>query len=235
MKIALCLSGQPRNVPECYNSMIDNLIIPNSIKDIFVFSWWRPEFENTINISKDVLNFIKEKFKPKKFMVENDLEKKWHPRESIVSTAENDLFPRVFAMYYARYRCNLLRKEYCAENNIQYDAIVFSRFDNYFHNKININEFDLTAANSTADRNKPQDINHVNDLIIVGNEKAANVYAEIYNNLPLISSKITHFYGEAINGAWFKLNNISVKEPMVWPRDLTFYRILGRIEPPWPR
>jgi len=234
MKIALCLSGQPRNVPECYNSIMKNLIIPNSIEDIFVFSWWRPEYNNgTHDVSKDVLNFIQNKFKPKRFSIENDKEKTWHNREDIISPIQNDVFPGLFAMYYARHRCNMLRKEYIKENNVKYDAIVFSRFDNFFHNKININKFDLTAANSTTDRNKPQDINHVNDLIMISNEDIINVYAEIYNNLPLISSKINHLYGETINGAWFLMNNIIVKEPMIWPSDLTFFRIVGRPEPIW--
>lgn len=45
MKVALCLSGQPRFVKECYNGIKQNLIEPNSA-DVFIHTW---SYENEVD------------------------------------------------------------------------------------------------------------------------------------------------------------------------------------------
>lgn len=44
MKIALCFGGQPRSPVASYDTVVKNLIIPNNIEDIFIHTWYRPEF-----------------------------------------------------------------------------------------------------------------------------------------------------------------------------------------------
>lgn len=237
MKTALCFSGQPRCVKECYKSIVDKIIVPNSIEDIFVHTWWKPEFGITgipvhgrrgAIVPSTVLNFIEDNYKPKKFVVKDDSDLVFHPPESIKSPKmEPDLDLRGgFSMFYCRDRCNLLRKEYAAENGIRYDAIIFTRFDNYSINKIRVNTMDLAAANVTNYLDNPADPTNVSDVIMIGNEHVINIYSDTYNNLPLISTQLYHFYGETILGKWLAMNNIPIHESIRCPDDIICYRVI---------
>lgn len=244
MKIALCLSGQPRDVEACYPSIRDNLIIPNNIEDVFIHAWWRPEFEttgysvgrivpgnnNTTRMSKTVLNFLENNLKPKKYIVESDADKIFHLPSDIVSPKiDEGLFPNIFSMFYSRHLCNSLRIEYEKENNIEYDAIVFSRFDNYFRKQIKIDALDLNTLNSTDYINRIADKMYVNDVIMITNNEITNIYADIYHNLPLISKNLSHFFGEAILGKWFLMNNVTVSESIHYPGDIIIYRTINEM------
>jgi len=238
MKVALCFNGQPRDVKQCYKSMLNNLIIPNFIEDIFVHTWWRPEFEyfgHTVGndthhgtiIPKDVLKFILYAYKPKKILIENDLEKQFHPIESIVSAKIGlALKERLFPMFYSRKQCNIIKNDYCKEHNIQYDAIIFTRFDNYIVSPIKIDKFDLTAVNTTQYLNEKTDPGRTNDVIMISNEKNTNIFAQLYDNLPLISSHLDYFIGETILYKWFELNDIKFIESMNYPNDVVIYRTI---------
>ena len=46
VKIALCLTGQPRFVGECYQNIYENLIRPNGIEDVFAHIWFNKEMCN---------------------------------------------------------------------------------------------------------------------------------------------------------------------------------------------
>lgn len=247
MKVALCLSGQPRSVKECYDYIANNLINPNSIEDIFIHLWWRPEFETTgiygQIIEKKILNFIEYSYRPKVFVVENDKDKIfWTPEDIKSSKIGEGVIPGMFSMFYSRNASNLLRVEYTKKNNIQYDAIIFNRFDNYIRRPIIIDKFDLTAVNTTDYVDRPADLTYVNDIIIIGNEKIANIYASIYDNLPLISLHLYNFFGETILGKWFLMNNLTIHESMHYPGDVILYRTISEMRMyhpkywiyPWP-
>ena len=46
MKIALCLSGQPRGIPNSLQYALNSLIIPSSITDIFIHTWYDESLVN---------------------------------------------------------------------------------------------------------------------------------------------------------------------------------------------
>jgi uncharacterized membrane protein YoaT (DUF817 family) len=50
MKIAICFSGQPRFIEECYSGIKSNIIDANSKHDIdiFVHTWFSPEITGKV-------------------------------------------------------------------------------------------------------------------------------------------------------------------------------------------
>jgi len=250
MRIALCFSGQPRDVGACYNSFKENIIKPNNITDIFIHIWWREEFESTgikvgdsdsgTRVSKNILDFIKIKYNPKEMLVENDVGKKYiHNIEDIKSpNTPNQLkrevsIERQFSQYYSRYHANRLKNEYAKKHNIKYDAVIATRTDLNIKRKIKIDEFcnkcegckerDLSCLNTAGYRDRPMDITYLSDLMVIGNNKNINTYSDIYNHLPEISTLIDRFDGHEILGKWFMMNNITVNESCM--RDPYYYTI----------
>ena len=46
MKVALCISGQPRGLETSLEHVIKNVIEPNNIEDIFIHTWYHPDWDN---------------------------------------------------------------------------------------------------------------------------------------------------------------------------------------------
>lgn len=243
MKVALCFAGQPRDVIATYNNIVKYLIIPNGIQDIFVHTWYRPEFETLgypqngdggrlVYMNKMSLKFIEDNYKPKKMSVQNDLDIKFYSNneiENFISDAWKDgchLQKRWGPCFYSRYKSCVLKNEYKAEKGIEkYDAIIITRFDNYLRKEINLNNLDLSKINAPVLwRRNIIDTKYVGDLITIGNEKDVDVYCDIYNNLPLISHHVENFFPERYIGEWFIMNNIEFCEPIQCPEDIVMYR-----------
>mgnify|MGYP000939573819 CR=1 FL=1 len=239
MKTALCFFGQPRDVIGCYNNIVKNIIMPNSIEDIFIHVWWRPEFEmigysvNTDNsgrrsyMTRSFLNFINDNYKPKKILIGNDLEVKFHSSNDISKDCNiSASLDRLFPMFYSRQTSCYLKNEYKKETGINYDAVIIIRFDDYIKREIKLENFDLSVINVPVlwSRNLV-DINYVSDIITFGNEKNIDIYCDIYSNIPKISFQITdRFISERIIGEWFKMNKINFLESIKYPEDIVMYR-----------
>jgi len=46
MRIALCISGQPRGLIKNTQLLLDNVILPNNIQDIFIHTWYDKSLDN---------------------------------------------------------------------------------------------------------------------------------------------------------------------------------------------
>ena len=243
MKVALCFAGQPRDVVATYNNIVKYVIIPNGIEDIFVHTWYRPEFETLgypqngdggrlVYMNKMTLKFIEDNYKPKKMVIQNDLDFKFYSNDQMENfTTEawrsgGHLQKRWCPCFYSRYISSTLKNQYKSENSIEkYDAVIISRFDNYFRKEIIIEQLDLSKINAPVLwRRNHIDINFVGDLLTVGNEKNVDTYCDIYNHLPAISHNLDNFFPERFIGQWFIMNNIEFCEPFNCPEDVVMYR-----------
>jgi len=243
MKVALCFAGQPRDVVATYNNIVKNLIIPNGIEDIFVHTWYRPEFESQgfgqnsddgrkVFMNQQTLKFIEDNYKPKKILIQNDLDIKFYSNdqmENFITEAWKSgghLQKRWGPCYYSRYISSLLKNEYKKEVGLEaYDAVIISRFDNYFRKEINLKQLDLSKINAPVLwRRNVIDRNYVGDLLTIGNEKNVDIYCDIYNHLPAISKNLENFFPERFIGQWFIMNDIEFCEPFNCPEDVVMYR-----------
>lgn len=131
MKIALCLSGQPRALQEGFAYHSRNLIEEYEV-DVFVHSWNSDLNGRVLRIYKPV----KHKFEDPKFGEEHDIKYKY--------TDEENLWPprNALSAFYSIYQANELKRQHENENGFFYDWVIRSRFDYAINTMISFKELD---------------------------------------------------------------------------------------------
>ena len=140
MKIALCISGQPRNT---------NRGIPNILKhlnfdfDVFQHAWWDSNSSKELFIKSnaaklndivsepvhnDWITSMYQNFNIKKLFLETQVPFKvsnlLEERKAYFANAFN-----IYSSLYSIYMCNKLKKEYEKQNNFKYDLVIRTRLD----------------------------------------------------------------------------------------------------------
>lgn len=151
MRIAICISGQPRSWEKCYKNWADHLL-PNVEKDIF-FHFWDyntlpsialqygiSRLEN-ITISTDEKEAIISTYKPKKYKFDNrNLNPSYGDKDKSILTeyVSDPIGSWCRSQYYSLYFAANLKRQYEIENNFEYDIVCRMRSDLYFTDNLNI-------------------------------------------------------------------------------------------------
>jgi len=187
MKVALVLSGQFREAKYCYKGFKENILdIYNP--DVFISTW-----TNSFNITpsgwfglyqKDdcTLSEVMEMYNPKSIELETFDDDNYQPFKKIADRLDSKISYKtksvnVNAMWYKRYRANLLRKQFEELNNFKYDVVISSRFD------LEILET-LTFELKGTELLIPIGFDWcegLSDLFAVGNSDTMNEYFDVYN------------------------------------------------------
>ena len=135
MKIALCLSGQPRCVKQGYEFVKRNILDGNDVA-VFCHVWEAPE---VVDI---------EIYKPEAFMIEksldNDLSKYTRVPPPQPNWKVKDPARSTYNQLYGILKANELKKVYEETNNMKFDWVIRSRFDFAINTKIPFAELDNT-------------------------------------------------------------------------------------------
>lgn len=135
MKIALCLSGQPRCVKQGYEFVKRNILDGNDVA-VFCHVWEAPE---VIDI---------EIYKPEAFMIEksltNDLSKYTRVPPPQPNWKVKDPARSTYNQLYGIQKANELKKVHEETNNMKFDWVIRSRFDFAINTKIPFAELDNT-------------------------------------------------------------------------------------------
>lgn len=239
MKIALCLSGQPRNAIQT-SSRIKKFIIENNNVDVFMHAWYDPSnlsFEKRcpghwnrsaeIDIDKKLIDL----YKPKACVFEK--QKHWSnpnirvTEENIkrffdyglkdpngIETFGNYIVDICHSQWYSNTRVNFLKEQYALENNILYDCVIKLRYDVSPNIKINFNNrhFDNSML-YYQQLNQP--LNMVSDWFAMGSNKVMNVWSSLYYFIePLCSQVISEenaWCNELLLRNHLKNNNIQTQ------------------------
>ena len=199
IKIALCLSGEPRNsmfsFPYIYESLIglnDNLKKEYQIYevDVYIHSWknfralplYNPKVFSIDWIEGE--SFFKEKYVSLRSLTNNFKTQKLLDQIYEFSFNSTPL-KNSFLMYLSMLKCfNLI--------NTSYDVYIRGRFDLYFNSPFNIkfmlesiknNEYDIFLPSFTKNKNN-KELVLFNDQFAICNLKAAKHYFNAYNNIP---------------------------------------------------
>jgi hypothetical protein len=188
MKIALCLSGQPRYLEDGYKNIHKNLLSKYDI-DVFCHYWWDTSYvgkkfdfsphassrtgfwkENTQNIISELYHPILSYYEPQKQFDVSHLSGAFFAQQS----------PHIlYSMWYSIFYANLLKTQYEVENNFIYDIVIRCRFDIIF------NTFTLDLY--SLDTNKIHisgEINPIcNDQFAISSSEHINYYSTLYNNI----------------------------------------------------
>ncbi len=146
MRIAICISGQPRGLPTSVSFFKDNLLTPNGNPDVFIHTWYdktlintpfdsaQPERTNKLGTwFADVDEFYKKEINPVNLLVESprSFDEFLHlqNRESAIQT-------RLASMFYSSYQANKLKTNYEEKHGFKYDVVVKTRIDIRYHGPI---------------------------------------------------------------------------------------------------
>lgn len=236
MKIALCFSGQPRDIDIIY-PIIKQTILDGNDVDVFVHTWWDPDnlSHNSVipdrvhkKFSSNAIDRIKELYDPKRIMVEKP--KVWKRKYQIPEKQIDEgpgwvrdvdggpelgkqyLCNMTNSMFYSIMMSNLLKEQYSVENQIEYDFVVRCRFDFAPHaiidfKSIKLND-DEVICHSTG---LPYGMPH--DWFAIGRTESMNAYCGVYHHINEIIKQSIRDDGWWCNELHLKhhLNNNNIK------------------------
>jgi hypothetical protein len=206
MKVALCLSGQPRSVKEGYEYVKKNLLDLNDVT-VFCHVWESPNVE-----------LVSELYKPEVLMVEKpinpDLSKytrvpppqpNWKVKNPALST---------YAQLYALNKCNELKSIYEEQNGFKFDWVIRSRFDFALNISIPFEMLNNTKLYIPNCRMVPAR-NFGNDQFALSSSDNMNKYSETFNNIDKFYDNGTIMMCEDMMSENWKLNGL-VGENLVY-------------------
>jgi len=206
MKIALCLSGQPRVVDIGFQKLNQSILQNNDV-DVFIHTWFDLENLNTNSIipgreghtlDSQAIDKLVNYYQPKRIMVEKS--KNWKRRYDIpdkcftnawtwalevkdgIEVAKDYICNTTNSMFYSMMMANLIKEQYSIETDIQYDFIIRNRIDYSPHVVLNFNNMILdNDVLLYQDLNQPDGM--ISDWFAMGRTNAMNVFCGVYNHI----------------------------------------------------
>lgn len=178
MRIALCLSGQPRSYKKAHEYLKRNLLDRFNV-DVYLHTW-RPKV-GRIAVYDD-LNTL---YNPIQFIME----------EALPETINSDLFvpnashPSNFctSMFYSIHRANDFRLREEAKKDKKYDFVIRSRFDLALNKVIDFSSLERGKIYVSKDTDGPNPL--LNDQFAIGDSDVMNIYSGTYSLLRWYASK----------------------------------------------
>jgi hypothetical protein len=185
MKVALCISGQPRYLEEGY-AQINKSILQRYSPDVFVHTWWdnsmsnkKMELPSTLSYGRtyywreNTIDLIKKFYNPVVFLYE----------PQIIFNPFNDVNyelarpSNVHSMFFSIQRSNQLKMQYERENNFLYDIVIRCRFDvDIIKFDIDLYNLSMNYVNCYAMKDSP------NSDLAISSSKNMDIYTSLYDN-----------------------------------------------------
>ena len=214
MKIALCLSGQPRGLPLSLKMLKANLVGIENM-DIFMHCWFDPStigqpYDSAQSHQQGRVGLVHSQtqemllgLNPKDYIFEP--QKEFPFARLFASPPEADQ-ERMTSIFYSIYTANMLKRKYELEHNFEYDLVIRARYDLWYEHPINVMDYWEQSRNSivTADkfqglRNDPNYIHGgytMTDIFAFSTSKNMDVFCDTYPHMSFIHSQINPPYGE---------------------------------------
>jgi len=149
MKIALCLSGQPRGLPLSLKMLKANLVGIENM-DIFLHAWHDPlmigqPYDSAQSHQQGRVGLVHPQteemllgLNPKDYLFES--QKEFPFTRLFVSPPEANQ-ERMASIFYSIYTANMLKKRYELLNGFKYDLVIRARYDLWYEKPINVMEY----------------------------------------------------------------------------------------------
>jgi hypothetical protein len=191
MKIALCLSGQARNVTQGYEYVKKNLLDGNDVT-VFCHAWESPSVADI------------ELYKPAALMIEkpltNDLSKYTRVPPPQPNWKVKDPARAAWNLMYSLKVANELKRVYEDENNMKFDWVIRSRYDFALNTPIPFDELDNTKLYIPNCRMTPaRDFG--NDQFALSSSENMDKYADAFSNIEKHYDNGTIMIGEEMMAA----------------------------------
>lgn len=214
MKIALCLSGQPRGLPLSLKMLTTNLIGIENM-DVFLHAWFDPD---TIGQPYDSAQAHQQGRVGLVHPQTEELLLSLNPKEHLFEPQKDFLFARQFisppeanqermaSIFYSIYTANMLKKKYELEHGFEYDLVIRARYDLLYESPINPLDYwepsrthIVTAEKFQGIRNDPnfqQGGYTLTDIFAFSTSKNMDVFCDTYPHMSFIHTQINPPYGE---------------------------------------
>ena len=220
MKVALCLSGQPRVVDIGYQKLSQAILQHNDV-DVFIHTWFDPANLSTQSVIPGreshtldslAIEKLQRYYQPKKILVEKP--KSWKRSYGIpdkcftnawtwalevqggLDVAKEYINNTTHSMFYSMMMANLIKEQYSAETGVEYDLVIRNRIDYSPHVVLNLN--DISIDDDTLvyqDLNQPDGM--ISDWFGMGTTNTMNVFCGVYNQIGQLirqSSEVDGFW-----------------------------------------
>lgn len=230
-RIALCYSGRPRSILECFGNHKEHFRLGQDNVDVFAHLWFDDDlvgsqFRSDVGQGtwpdSSVKEWIDENWKPKKILYEKPksfeslFEKSWNPQWPFAHPKDNQI-----SMFYGIEKVINLKKEYEQENRFTYDYVVRMRTDLTFlyspgeferYDQNNLHVFNVIPGIDWIET-KVKDF-AILDIVAWGGSEVMDKYGSTYSNLKtIIDSGCPTFTPDAILGYnAVRINNLKVQK-----------------------
>ena len=203
MKIALCLSGQPRYLEDGYMQIYENILSKYSV-DTFIHTWWDYSYVNKKMIGsdqsriyfwkEDTIKLIEKYYSPINFLHEPQIN-----FQTYLDVNYELLTPmNVHSMLYSIEKSNNLKMKYEKENNFVYDCVIRTRFDYLFTSQYDLSKYDLKYLHIKDDCSHTEYA--INDHVAFSNSQVMDIYSNMYDWLETCYNEGIEFNTEVIWG-----------------------------------
>ena len=215
MKIALCLSGQPRKALESYQ-FIKNYIIDANRNvgeevDVFIHMNYdsnnayieKSHLDNGIcQLPQGIDQLLLKLYQPKKYIIEephffNNPNLKVAPKrlqnfnqmnshKKFSNQEQRDhIFKQLISMFYSIYKCNELKETYANDHHFVYDYVIRLRFDAVPLKPLICSHYDPHFI-YYQNMNHPDQL--ISDWLNFGSNSIMNVYSSVYLHIEYLNS-----------------------------------------------
>ena len=201
MKIALCISGQPRMWEKGYEYHYENIIKDNDVT-VFLHSWEMPAEE---------MQAISSKYNAHSFITSPnptvDLSKYTNTPPPSPNWKVKDGRMSTYAQLFAINECMRTKREYEEYHNMKFDWAIRSRFDFAINVRIPFEELDNNKLHIPNCRMTPNR-DFGNDQFAFSSSENMDKYADAYNNIDNFYNSGVQYMMEDFMSANWKLHNL---------------------------
>ena len=204
MNIAVCFSGQLRSIELTYKNI--NKFLNNNFEDYKIFAH--------IPENKKINQQFDQYFQDSLYIIEKDPNiRKTKLKNSQFKSVKNKFKSlrkaKIAHMHqlYGIFKCNELKKEYEAKNNLVFDWVLRCRSDLMFYDS----DIDLSKMNNKY-LYTPNFHNWsgINDRFIISSSENMNTFADLYNYI--LQNEIDGFNAESIFKNYLDAKSIELRE-----------------------
>lgn len=231
MKIAFCMSGQPRTAEMGFKMINKYLLKPNQeFKiDFFLHAWYDREeigkpWSSAQNypigksgyVEDGTDSYLLEVYKPKKWLFEKQISFLDYTKNfNSVPNAKPEILSSIF---YSIYMSNQLKREYEIENNFKYDLVIRTRYDLAYMKKIDLHGLlskkhkVIVPENFQIDQDNFFNINKpMVDIFAASSSEQMDIFCSVFPNMRMLNNKLNPPLGENYLGQWVRNeNNLSL-------------------------
>jgi len=221
MRVAICISGQPRDIELGVKQVQDNIlnVNPEHQIDIFCHAWqaeegedWdtaQPNQKHQVGIAKkNTDELILSELKPKRWLFEPQI-----PFHNFVGNFRTEPTAKQDALasnFYSVMMANNLKKEYENSQGFVYDMVVRMRYDLWFNEPIFLSCYlDVANGRIVVPKNYQEDQNNVAwneetksmvDVFAISSSANMDKYSRTFIQMPVVNAATSPPFGEVYLG-----------------------------------